>query len=207
MSDYFSDMNTQGMAPNRYYDRHFDCDAIKILPGEYYATTEKTLILTVLGSCVAVCLRDPKLQIGGMNHFLLPSDTSAGENPVSASARYGTYAMEILITQIIKLGGNKNRLEAKVFGGGAVLQGMTTNTVGKRNAEFIVDFLKTEQIPILANDLLDIYPRKVYFFPETGEVKVRKLKSLHNTTILDRESEYRMKLKQNANVTGDVELF
>ncbi|MBJ2136267.1 chemoreceptor glutamine deamidase CheD [Paraglaciecola chathamensis] len=194
------------MVPNRYYDRHFECDAIKILPGEYYATTEQTLILTVLGSCVAVCLRDPKLKIGGMNHFLLPSD-NAGDNPVSASARYGVYAMEILITQILKLGGDKRRLEAKVFGGGAVLQGMTTNIVGQRNAEFVVDFLKTEQIPILASDLLDIYPRKVYFFPETGEVKVRKLKSLHNTTILDRESEYRLKLKRNAQATGDVELF
>ncbi|WP_201751660.1 chemoreceptor glutamine deamidase CheD [Paraglaciecola mesophila] len=194
------------MVPNRYYDRHFKCDAIKILPGEYYATTEQTLILTVLGSCVAVCLRDPKLKIGGMNHFLLPSD-NAGDNPVSASARYGTYAMELLITQILKLGGDKRRLEAKVFGGGAVLQGMTTNVVGQRNAEFVVDFLKTEQIPILASDLLDIYPRKVYFFPETGEVKVRKLKSLHNTTILDRESEYRLKLKRNAQATGDVELF
>ncbi|MDO6838260.1 chemoreceptor glutamine deamidase CheD [Paraglaciecola chathamensis] len=194
------------MVPNRYYDRHFECDAIKILPGEYYATTEQTLILTVLGSCVAVCLRDPKLKIGGMNHFLLPSD-NAGHNPVSASARYGVYAMEILITQILKLGGDKRRLEAKVFGGGAVLQGMTTNIVGQRNAEFVVDFLKTEQIPILASDLLDIYPRKVYFFPETGEVKVRKLKSLHNTTILDRESEYRLKLKRNAQATGDVELF
>ncbi|MDO6558637.1 chemoreceptor glutamine deamidase CheD [Paraglaciecola chathamensis] len=194
------------MVPNRYYDRHFECDAIKILPGEYYATTEQTLILTVLGSCVAVCLRDPKLKIGGMNHFLLPSD-NAGHNPVSASARYGVYAMEILITQILKLGGDKRRLEAKVFGGGAVLQGMTTNIVGQRNAEFVVDFLKTEQIPILASDLLDIYPRKVYFFPETGEVKVRKLKSLHNATILDRESEYRLKLKRNAQATGDVELF
>ncbi|MEH6713896.1 MAG: chemoreceptor glutamine deamidase CheD [Paraglaciecola polaris] len=195
------------MAPNRYYDRHFDCDAIKILPGEYYATTEKTLILTVLGSCVAVCLRDPKLKIGGMNHFLLPNDNSVGDSPVSASARYGTYAMEILMTQIMKLGGDKNRLEAKVFGGGAVLQGMTTNTVGQRNAEFVVDFLNTENIPIMASDLLDIYPRKVYFFPETGEVKVRKLKSLHNNTILDRETEYRLKLKHSAQLSGVVELF
>lgn len=207
MSDYFSDLNTQDMAPNRYYDRHFDCDAIKILPGEYYATTEKTLILTVLGSCVAVCLRDPKLKIGGMNHFLLPNDNSVGDSPVSASARYGTYAMEILMTQIMKLGGDKNRLEAKVFGGGAVLQGMTTNTVGQRNAEFVVDFLNTENIPIMASDLLDIYPRKVYFFPETGEVKVRKLKSLHNNTILDRETEYRLKLKHSAQLSGVVELF
>lgn len=207
MNDYYADFNTHEMAPNRYYDRHFECDAIKILPGEYYATTEQTLILTVLGSCVAVCLRDPKLKIGGMNHFLLPNECGVSTNPVSASARYGVYAMEILITQILKLGGDKKRLQAKVFGGGAVLPGMTTNTVGHRNAEFVVDFLKTEKIPIIASDLLDIYPRKVYFFPETGEVKVRKLKSLHNSTILDRETEYRLKLKHSAQVSGAVELF
>lgn len=207
MNTYHSDAATNGMAPNRYYDRFFACDAVKILPGEYYATTENTLILTVLGSCVAVCLRDPKLKIGGMNHFLLPNDYASQGGADSASARYGVYAMEILITQILKLGGNKNRLEAKIFGGGNVLRGLVTNPVGEKNAEFVVDYLNTEQIPIVARDLLDIYPRKVYFFPDSGEVKVRKLKTLHNSTIFDRESEYRIKLKQSAEICGEVELF
>jgi chemotaxis protein CheD len=195
------------MAPNRYYDRHFDCDAVKILPGEYYATTDNTMIVTVLGSCVSVCLRDPKLKIGGMNHFLLPNDYSSHISPISESARYGVFAMEILISQIVKLGGNRNRLEAKVFGGGNVLKGVVTNPIGEKNAEFVIDYLNTERIPIVAKDLLGIYPRKVYFFPNSGEVKVRKLKSLNNTTIFDRESEYRIKLRQSADLCGDVELF
>ena len=191
--------------PNRYYDRHFEREVVKILPGEYYATTDETVIVTVLGSCVAVCLRDPKRNIGGMNHFLLPNDSTAISS-VSESARYGVYAMELLINQMLKLGATKNNLEAKIFGGGNVLSGFTVNNVGERNAEFIMDYLVTEHIPIIASDLLDIYPRKVYFSPRTGIVKVRKIKSLHNTTIMDRESEYRMRIKQAAK-SGEVDLF
>lgn len=194
-------------SPNRYFDRHFACQAVKILPGEYYATTDKTLIVTVLGSCVSVCMRDPVTQIGGMNHFLLPNDeTNNADDLASSSARYGSYAMEVLINELLKLGASRNRLEAKVFGGGNVLKGLTLTNVGQRNAEFVLDYLSREHIPLLAKDLLDQYPRKVYFFPETGLVKVRKIKSLHNTTILDRESEYRMRIKQRP-TSGDIDLF
>jgi len=197
----------QGMAPTRYFDRFFQCEAVKILPGEFYATNQGNLIVTVLGSCVAVCLRDSLNHIGGMNHFLLPSDESSPERGfLSDSARYGTYAMEILINQLLKMGASRHRLEAKVFGGGNVLQGMAVNNVGKRNAEFVLDFLQQEHIPILAKDLLDVYPRKVYFFSDTGKVLVKKIKDLHNTTILDRESEYRMRIKQLPK-GGDVDLF
>jgi chemotaxis protein CheD len=196
----------QSFAPNRYYDRHLECDVVKILPGEYFATTDDTIIVTVLGSCVAVCLRDPQKCIGGMNHFLLPSDGSPSASPVSESARYGVYAMELLVNQMLKLGADKRKLEAKVFGGGNVLKGFTGLSVGERNAEFILDYLYTEQIPILANDLLDVYPRKVYFSPNSGKVKIRKIKSLHNSTIMDRESEYRMRIRQ-APKSGDVDLF
>lgn len=193
-------------SPNRYFDRHFDCPAVKILPGEYYATRDKTLIVTVLGSCVSVCLRDSVNKIGGMNHFLLPNDEMGGLSPNGASARYGTFAMEVLINELLKMGAKRNRLEAKVFGGGNVLQGLTLNNVGQRNAEFVLEYLSTERIPVLAKDLLGQYPRKVYFFPETGEVKMKKIKALHNTTILDRESEYRMHIKQRP-PSGDVDLF
>lgn len=193
-------------SPNRYYDRHFNYDAVKILPGEYYGTTEDTLIVTVLGSCVSVCLRDPLKKIGGMNHFLLPNDDAVSLSSASESARYGVYAMELLINQLLKLGAEKRRLEAKVFGGGNVLKGLSINNVGERNAEFILNYLRTESIPVLAKDLLDQYPRKVYFFPYSGEVKVKKIKSLHNSTIIDRESEYRMRVRQ-APKTGDIDLF
>lgn len=199
-------MTHEHVSPNRYYDRFFDCQAVKILPGEYYATRDGTMIVTVLGSCVSACIRDPVAKIGGMNHFLLPNDDSLQGQNGNTSARYGAYAMEVLINEILKMGAKRHRLEAKVFGGGNVLTGLTLGNVGLKNAEFVLDYLATERIPIKAKDLLDRYPRKVYFFPETGEVKVRKIKSLHNTTILDRESEYRMRIRQQPE-TGNVDLF
>lgn len=205
------DFDTENIhvAPNRYFDRHFDKEAVKILPGEYFATKSDTLIVTVLGSCVSACIRDRVSGIAGMNHFLLPDDGNGQNSPLSESARYGAYAMEILINHLIKLGAKKENLEAKVFGGGNVLKGFTAINVGERNAEFVLDYLKLELIPITAKDLLDIYPRKVYFFPDTGQVLIRKLKSLHNNTILDRESSYRMRLKNKPKNTfnQDVELF
>ncbi|MCW8092987.1 chemoreceptor glutamine deamidase CheD [Alteromonas sp. ASW11-130] len=190
---------------NRYFDRHFQCQAVKILPGEYYATSAELLIVTVLGSCVSVCLRDPIAKVGGMNHFLLPYDEGGIEQD-SDSARYGSYAMEVLTNELMKRGAARSRLEAKVFGGGNVLRGLTVANVGERNADFVTDFLRTEQIPIVASDLLGEYPRKVYFFTHTGEVKVKKLKRMHNSTIFERESEYKVKLLQ-FHGAGEVELF
>jgi chemotaxis protein CheD len=204
--DFNNNDENRSFSPNRYFDRNFNIEAVKILPGEYFATTEDTLIVTVLGSCISVCLRDPVRKIGGMNHFLLPGNGASTISSVSESARYGVYAMELLINQMLKLGADRRRLEAKVFGGGNVLKGFTINSVGERNAEFVLDYLKAERIPILAKDLLDRFPRKVYFFAESGEVKVKKIRSLHNTTIIDRESEYRMRMRQTP-ISGDVDLF
>jgi chemotaxis protein CheD len=200
------DLDNTHLGPNRYYDRHFDHDAVKILPGEYFATRDDTMIVTVLGSCVSVCLRDAQLKIGGMNHFLLPNDTSCCGDSVGDSGRYGGYAMEVLINELLKLGARRSGLEAKIFGGGNVLRGITAINVGERNSEFVLEYLKTERIPILAADLLENYPRKVYFFPATGKVFVRKIKSMHNSTIMDRESEYSMRIR-NSRLVGEVELF
>jgi chemotaxis protein CheD len=194
------------LSPNLYYDRHFNMDAAKILPGEYYVTTRDMLVVTVLGSCVSACLRDKTNGIGGMNHFMLPHSDNDPQNPVSVSARYGTYAMEMLINHLIKLGAKRNNFEAKVFGGGNVLRGFTVSNVGARNADFVLDFLHTEKIKIVAEDLLDIYPRKVYYFPKTGRVLIKKLKGVHNNTIVEREKDYESRLDY-ANMEGDVELF
>ena len=198
--------NNVHLAPNMYFDRHFDRQAVKILPGEYYVTNGDKLIVTVLGSCVAVCLRDKYSGLGGMNHFLLPNDGSNESGLLTESARYGVYAMELLINHLLKMGANRARFEAKVFGGGNVLRGMTVNNVGQRNAEFVLDYLETEQIPVVAQDLLGEFPRKVYFFPDTGRVLVKKIKAMHNSTISDRESEYRMRVKFTPK-SGDIELF
>ncbi len=203
------DTENMHVAPNRYFDRHFARDAIKILPGEYFATKSDTLIVTVLGSCVSACIRDRISGIAGMNHFLLPNDGSCQDNVLSESARYGAYAMEILINHLLKLGARREQLEAKVFGGGNVLKGFSTINIGERNAEFVLDYLKLERIPVVAKDLLDVYPRKVYFFPDTGQVLIRKIKNMHNNTILDREIAYRMQLRNKpvGSHDNDVELF
>ncbi len=195
------------VATTLYYDRTFDCEAAKISPGEYYYTDKNMLIVTVLGSCVSACIRDKITGIGGMNHFMLPDGGSSDKNsPVSESMRYGTYAMEVLINQLIRNGARRENLEAKIFGGGNVLRSFTTNMVGDRNAAFVKKYLKDEGIKVTGEDLMDIYPRKVYFFPKTGKVLVKKLKQLNNYTLVKREEAYSSKL-QTTSVGGDVDLF
>ena len=192
-------------ATNVYYDRTFDCDAAKILPGEYYYTCKDMVIVTVLGSCVSACIRDRVSGIGGMNHFMLP-DSGDSDSPVSASMRYGTYAMEVLINDVLKAGARRENLEAKVFGGGNVLRGFVAINVGERNAQFVRNYLRAENIRVMAEDLNDIYPRKVYFFPRTGRVLVKKLRQLNNNTLANREQDYAQRL-QTGPVAGDIELF
>ncbi|MDO9219652.1 MAG: chemoreceptor glutamine deamidase CheD [Thiobacillus sp.] len=184
------------LATNLYYDRIFDCQAAKILPGEYYFTGKPMLIVTVLGSCVAACIRDRVSGIGGMNHFMLPDGGESGSASAS-SMRYGSYAMEVLINQLLKAGARRENLEAKVFGGGNVLRGFSSINVGERNAQFVRDYLRTVNIRILAEDLNDIHPRKVYFFPETGKVLVKKLIQLNNYTLVRREHDYASRLQAN----------
>jgi chemotaxis protein CheD len=198
-------MNSQ-FATNLYHDRVFSVDAAKVLPGEYYYTGKDMLISTVLGSCVSACIRDRITGLGGMNHFMLPDGAEATNSPVSASMRYGSFAMEVLINDLLKAGARREHLEAKVFGGGAVLRGFTALNVGERNAEFVMQFLKTERIPVLAQDLNDIYPRKVYFFPRTGKVLVKKLMQTQNDTLAQRELDYAKRLKVQP-VGGAIDLF
>lgn len=190
-----------------YFDRTFDCNAAKIAPGEYYFTDKDMVIVTVLGSCVSACIRDSKTGIGGMNHFMLPDSAAADkDSPISESMRYGTYAMEVLINQLLRNGARRENLEAKIFGGGNVLKSFTTTNVGDRNAIFVRKYLNAEGIRITGEDLLDIYPRKVYFFPKTGRVLVKKLKQMHNDTLFKREEVYASKLK-TADVGGAIDLF
>ncbi len=190
-----------------YYDRTFDCNAAKISPGEYYFTDKDMVIVTVLGSCVSACIRDNISGIGGMNHFMLPDSAAADkDSPVSESMRYGTYAMEVLINQLLRNGARRENLEAKIFGGGNVLKSFTTMNVGDRNASFVRKFLKEERSRVTGEDLLDIYPRKVYYFPKTGKVLVKKLKNMHNDTLYKREEAYASKLK-TADVGGEIDLF
>jgi chemotaxis protein CheD len=193
-------------ATNIYYDRTFDRDAAKILPGEYYFTGKDMLIVTVLGSCVAACIRDRVSGVGGMNHFMLPDSGGDVDSPASASMRYGAYAMEVLINDLQKAGAKRENLEAKVFGGGNVLRGFIAINVGERNAQFVRNYLRAENIRIIAEDLNDIHPRKVYFFPRTGKVLVKKLMQMNNNTVVNREQDYATRL-HSSSVSGEIELF
>ncbi len=190
-------------AAQRYYDRNFSREAVKILPGEFFVTTRDMLLVTVLGSCVAACIRDPERGIGGMNHFMLPD---AGTGVMSRSARYGAYAMELLVNELIKAGARRSALQAKVFGGGRVMATLANANVGERNAEFVLDYLAQEGIPVLSQDLLDSHARKIYFFPGSGRVLLKRLARMNNDTLVRREREYQERLARD-DASGDIELF
>lgn len=193
---------------NRYWDRVHNCHAAKILPGEYYVTANTEIITTVLGSCVSACVRDPKLGIGGMNHFMLPHGRTGDGRWVGTQAesphRYGTFAMEHMINDILKMGCKRERLEIKVFGGANVLPKMTD--VGKRNIAFVQEYVTTEGFRLSGSDLGDVFPRKVVYFPTTGRVLVKKLRTMHNDTIIRREETYLNNI-DNTRIEGEVELF
>jgi chemotaxis protein CheD len=193
--------------PVRYFDREFQVDAVKILPGQYHASSGPGTITTVLGSCVSTCLWDPIARIGGMNHFMLPGDGAAPNASWTASARFGVYAMEVLINEMAHLGADRRRLVAKVFGGARVLAGFDKLDVGAKNAEFVLEFLKVEGIPVAAQDLLDVHPRKVHFFPATGKVQLKRLHVTPNDTVLQkRERDYLSELSGKSG-GGDIEIF
>jgi chemotaxis protein CheD len=195
---------TAGPAPLHYFDREFRVDAVKILPGQYHAARQGA-ITTVLGSCVSTCLWDPVERIGGMNHFMLPGDAASAGSPWAASARFGVYAMEVLINDMIKLGADRRRLVAKVFGGAQLLAGFDRLDVGAKNSEFVLEFLRVEGIRVLAQDLLDVCPRKVHFFVDTGKVQVKRVGLAPSEPVQKREREYLRRLDVRRG--GDVEIF
>ena len=177
-----------------YYHQIFKCEAVNIFPGQFYVTDQDILICTILGSCVAACIRDRISGIGGMNHFILPFIGSDPNNPASESARYGAYAMESLVNEVIKLGAIRKNLEAKVFGGGNVSRNYTNFNIGKNNVNFVREYLRNEGIRITAEDLADIQGRKVYFFPRSGKVFVKKM-AIITPSILNIEKEYTDSMK------------
>lgn len=196
---------------NHYWDNQRKIVVAKILPGEFYMAKSEVAIATTLGSCIAACVWDRELGIGGMNHFMLPlTDKEAHEvdwgkrGMASDATRYGNFAMEHLINLILKNGGKKNNLRAKVFGGGKVLRQMSD--VGQRNIDFVLTYLEEEHIELVGSDIGSHYPRKVLFEPLTGRAFVKRLDNLHNDTIVQRETDYRSSIDK-APVDGDIELF
>jgi len=195
----------EGQASFFYFDAHFKNDAVKVLPGEYFVFDEDMLLMTTLGSCIAACLWDRNARVGGMNHFMLPE--GGGLGAASDSGRYGSYAMELLINEMMKRGATRSTIEAKVFGGGQVISGMNTLNVGERNTAFVLDYLKTERIPIVSRDVLDIYPRKVCFLPASGKAMVKRLASTNADALLAQDSAAAQKARPLADRGGSVDLF
>ena len=171
-----------GEASFFYFDPHFQYNTAKVLPGEYFVAKEDMAIVTVLGSCIAACLWDRFMRIGGMNHFMLPDGDSS-----DVSGRYGSYAMELLINEMLKRGARRESMQAKVFGGGQVMHNFTTMNVGERNTSFVREYLRTERIPVISEDVMDIYPRKVVFFPATGKAMVKRLAHAHPDELAQQE--------------------
>ncbi len=192
-----------GEASFFFYDAHFKGEAVKILPGEYFVFHEDILIMTTLGSCIAVCLWDRNAKVGGMNHFMLPDNNGSGND----SGRYGSFAMELLINEMMKLGASRMTMEAKVFGGGAVISGMNTINVGERNTAFVMDYLKTERIPVVSKDVLDIYPRKVCFLPHAGKAMVKRLAPSNPEAIVQQDRAAAQKVAPTASNGGSIDLF
>ena len=189
----------------RYWDPSRNLYVAKLLPGEYYITLRGEMITTVLGSCVSACIRDRVMGVGGMNHFMLPSSAQPDDwGGSSSSARYGSYAMEQLINEILKAGGRRENLEVKAFGGGNIVSALSS--VGRKNIAFLREFLHIEGLHLVAKDLGGPHPRKVNFYPDSGRAQVKRLRSIHNDTIVQRENQYMEELV-DAPVQGDVELF
>lgn len=194
---------------SRHWDSEHSIFTARLLPGEYYVTRHSEMISTVLGSCVSACIRDARLGYGGMNHFMLPLDGSQGQSvwgsAASAATRYGNVAMERLINDILKLGGRRENLEIKLVGGGRVLADMTTD-IGARNIDFVRDYVAAEGFKVLGEDLGDVFPRKVVYFPQTGRIRVRKLTAGRDESLAARERQYLQQLDTNP-VENEVELF
>lgn len=193
------------IAPGSYYDPVLKTEAIKLLPADYVVTDRPVALVTLLGSCVAACLYDPTAALGGMNHFMLPGN-QAGSSNDDTSARYGMNAMELLINDLLKRGARRQRLMAKVFGGGNVLRGFYADPIGSRNARFVLEYLRAERIPVAAQDLGENQARKVCFFAQTGRALVKRLPSTRDDGIVDTERAYYGRLTR-APVSGSVELF
>jgi chemotaxis protein CheD len=207
-------MSTLPVATHLYFDQQFKRPAVKLLPNEFYVTSEDMVLQTVLGSCVAACIQDRTAGVGGMNHFMLPDDGADTGATNTDATRYGAYAMEVLLNELLKRGARRERLEAKVFGGAAVLAGMTTINIGDRNSVFVRRYLALEKVRILAEDLQGVHPRKVCYMPSTGQVMVRKLGGPNGIAgqiegLGERERELARELRERrvARSAASVELF
>ncbi len=190
----------------RMRDGRFPHEIASILPGEFFVSAEPMVVYTVLGSCISACIRDPIAGVGGMNHFMLPEPKGRDGPAWGELTRYGSFAMESLINGILKRGGIRSRLEVKLFGAGKIYEGNID--VGANNVAWVTQYLESEGLPVVKADLGDVFPRKVYYFTDSGRVLMKKIERLKNRTIVERETEYSVRLAQRKEQPAeDVTLF
>ncbi len=179
---------------------------VNISIGDYYASREPTVLSTLLGSCVSACLYDWKNKVGGMNHILLPG--KADFEKYGKTARYSINAMELLINAMMKLGAEKRRIVAKVFGGANVISGISGEySVGPKISEFVLNFLKTESIHITGQDLGGEKSRKLFFHTDTGEVFLRRSSSLYHSYYKELEKKKIEEIRKKLDRKTDITLF
>lgn len=199
----------------RHFDSRHQKDVLIIHPGEYLTTGDDVIISTVLGSCVSVALHDPNVGVGGLNHFMLTGNTQRGANILmEENARYGIFAMEILVNEILKLGAKRSALIAKVFGGGHVLHGPTTNNIPEANVNFALEYLELERIPITSHDVGGTLARKILFFPQTSRVLLKRFAGSSAKPVEREELSYLERLRrekqreqERAAAAADVTFF
>jgi chemotaxis protein CheD len=201
--DYLKSLpRSLGEASFFYSDHHFQYDTVKVLPGEYFVCSDDVMVMTVLGSCISACIWDGRVRAGGMNHFMLPDGDG-----LEGGGRYGSYAMELLINQLLKSGARRESMQAKIFGGAQVMAGFTSMNVGERNTRFVLDYLATERIPVVSQDVLDIHPRKVCFFPASGKALVKRLAHAHPETLAVEERRGNAVSVVKTTAGGSIDLF
>ncbi|WP_440054348.1 chemoreceptor glutamine deamidase CheD [Pseudoalteromonas sp. T1lg65] len=189
----------------RFWDSGRDTVVAKVLPGEFYVSKHDELISTVLGSCISACVYDDKLGVGGMNHFMLPATRGISEiHADDLNCRYGNWAMEYLINEVLKNGASRKNLKIKLFGGGKIISSMTD--IGEGNIRFAHAYVDEEALNLVSEDIGGPWPRKVIFHPQSGKAQVKKLKTMHNNTIEKREVKYLHDIEESNNET-DIELF
>lgn len=189
----------------RFWDSSREMVIAKVLPGEFYVSKNEELISTVLGSCIAACVYDEDSGVGGMNHFMLPGGkVEAALAADDLNCRYGNWAMEYLINEVIKNGGSRENLKIKLFGGGKIIRSMTD--IGLGNIRFAHDYIEEESLELVSHDVGGPWPRKVVFNPQSGKAQVKKLRKMHNDTIEKREVKYLHDIEAQEGQTN-IELF
>ena len=183
-----------------FFDPAFGRAAVKVLPGEFFVHDDDVAVTTTLGSCVAACLHDRTAGVGGMNHFMLPDSGDA-----ASGGRFGAFAMELLINELLKQGARRGSLEAKIFGGGQVMRSLANTFIGEKNVAFVQEFLAQERIPVLGKDVLDVFPRRICMFPRTGRVLCKRLPAADARQAEQQEARYRAEIAQPRG--GEMELF